>query len=437
MIPAESDYDDGARALADWLATGYDALYAGDAEPAKEAFRRACSLKPEEGEGWAALAEATESPGACVLFGRATRIAPDNWRWALAYAEAMAATGDSDAEAAFAALVAARPDSAVARRGLATAYAAAGRTAEALAEFREALSLDPQDGATALALARAMIAVGEGLAAIELLQAWLPGGDAAFHAAAAAAWLGLGERGRSREEAERALALDPGNADAMRVRDQLAEAAEETLTPSYVRALFDRYAERFDHDLVDKLGYVAPTLLRSAVDRVRGIAAGRVAIIDLGCGSGLAGETFRPLAARLDGIDLSPRMVEQARRRRIYDSLKVGDVVKVLERSTGRLWDVAVAADVLVYIGALEPLFSAVSRVLTPGGLFAATVERAEPTERGFRLRESRRFVHAVDYVLDCAADAGFTAKLSENCVPRHERGEPVAGGLFVFEKRR
>ena len=40
----------------------------------------------------------------------------------------------------------------------------------------------------------------------------------------------------------------------------------------------------------------------------------QLSILDLGCGTGLAGAAFKPLAARLDGVDLSPAMIEKAAR---------------------------------------------------------------------------------------------------------------------------
>ena len=52
----------------------------------------------------------------------------------------------------------------------------------------------------------------------------------------------------------------------------------------------------------------------------------KLAILDLGCGTGLAGLAFQPLAARLDGVDLSPAMIEKARARGIYDHLDVADL---------------------------------------------------------------------------------------------------------------
>ncbi len=101
----------------------------------------------------------------------------------------------------------------------------------------------------------------------------------------------------------------------------MPDAATQALH-SYVRTLFDQYAPRFDRALED-LGYRAPALLREAVAAARPRFG---AMFDLGCGTGLAGVAFRPHVDRLVGVDLSSKMVEEARRKGVYDALEVGDI---------------------------------------------------------------------------------------------------------------
>ena len=51
--------------------------------------------------------------------------------------------------------------------------------------------------------------------------------------------------------------------------------------------------------------------------------------LDAGCGTGLVGEWLAPRVTGLDGIDLSPDMLIQARAKDIYESLAEGDVLLV------------------------------------------------------------------------------------------------------------
>ena len=53
---------------------------------------------------------------------------------------------------------------------------------------------------------------------------------------------------------------------------------------------------------------------------------GELNVLDLGCGSGLAGVMIKPRAADLTGVDLSPEMIELARARNIYDRLEVAEI---------------------------------------------------------------------------------------------------------------
>ena len=97
------------------------------------------------------------------------------------------------------------------------------------------------------------------------------------------------------------------------------------MTETYVRRLFDQYAGRYDTALTEHLHYRGPALLRDAVEaamRARGKRPMHFrAMLDLGCGTGLAGAAFRPFVDRLVGVDLSPAMIAQAASKGLYDRL--------------------------------------------------------------------------------------------------------------------
>lgn len=429
--------------------TGYDRLYAADAAGAVRAFRLACAADPASGEAWGALAdsarEAGEATGTLAACGRAVTLDPGVWSWRSALAEALRAVGRlEEAVVAGQALAAERPDSAAARLGLARALAAVGRRDAALEEYREAVALRPGDREAALELAALLVEAGDALGAVELLQplSRRDPEDADLHAAIGRAWIALQEPVKALAALRRAQDADAdGRLGCAALIAALESGAGEDLSAAYVRALFDRYADRFDQDLVGKLGYSAPGLLREAVDRLgtlSGQPAAGLRVLDLGCGTGLAGVVFRPLAAHLAGVDLAPRMVEKARARNLYDALSVGDVVAAVEAAPGA-WDLLVAADVLVYLGNLTALFEGAAKALCPGGRFAATVERleGEAAGGGYALGPSRRYAHAEAYLRETAAAAGLTVLLMEPCSPRREKGVGVPGLLFIMEKPR
>jgi predicted TPR repeat methyltransferase len=245
-----------------------------------------------------------------------------------------------------------------------------------------------------------------------------------------------GETERATAAYRRALALDPadtcgaGLALAVMGVEQVPAVAPER----YVRELFDGYAARFENELVGNLGYRAPEILHAVFAPHVPLGA-KLDIVDLGCGTGLGGAAFRTLARRLDGIDLSARMIEQARARDIYHELTVGELIACLDAGASERYDLALATDVLVYFGALGPLFGAVRRVLRPDGWFLFSLERRRDRDDGFALHDGHRYVHGRGYVLEQASAAGFACVALEDTATRTDRGEPVAS-LAVLLRR-
>ena len=212
------------------------------------------------------------------------------------------------------------------------------------------------------------------------------------------------------------------------------EAAEtgatlpERTDEAFVAALFDQYAANFDQKLRGVLSYCAPERVREVVRAALGERR-ELDVLELGCGTGLAGVLLRPLARRLEGIDLSAGMLARARERGVYDALREGEITRVLAESQER-HALIVAVDVLVYFGALEELFARVAARLEPGGVFAFSVEKgAEP---GYRLQQNGRYVHALSYLRECARAAGLTPVVEREAMLRTELAEPVIGHVVA-----
>lgn len=211
-------------------------------------------------------------------------------------------------------------------------------------------------------------------------------------------------------------------------------AAQPECAPrTYVRALFDRYAIGYDAHLRDRLHYRGPQLLYENLGAVVDLLHTRFDVLDIGCGTGLAGEVFLGLADRLDGLDLSPAMLEKAEVRGIYDRLEQGEIVDQLPRLV-QVYDLVVAADVLVYFGDLSALFNAVLGVLSGAGYFVCSVESGEAS--GFRLRSSGRYQHHPQYVRRLAEDLGFETLCCRQATLRKQDGQPVSAAVFVLRRR-
>jgi predicted TPR repeat methyltransferase len=254
----------------------------------------------------------------------------------------------------------------------------------------------------------------------------------------AAAWFALGEAREKLGELDSAaeafrktLAADPTDVQGAAARLALMGQGEAAgaLSPAYVTRLFDGYAWRFDKHLINNLGYRAPALIAEALSAVA--PARRFAsALDLGCGTGLMGAELRDRVDRLAGVDLSAAMIARARERGVYDELIVGDaIVPMRERAAG--FDLIVAADALVYIGELAPLFAAVAGALREDGLFAFSVETGEG--EGFQLGSTMRFAHSLPYIEATAREAGLRPMMTQSASTRREAGADTPGLIGLF----
>ena len=91
-------------------------------------------------------------------------------------------------------------------------------------------------------------------------------------------------------------------------------------------------------------------------------------ILEAGCGTGLSGEAHSAAGYKnLHGIDISPEMLEVAKTKGIYQSLKRGNLLERLPYDTGS-FDASVCVAVLTHITDAEPLLRELCRIVKPGG---------------------------------------------------------------------
>ena len=235
----------------------------------------------------------------------------------------------------------------------------------------------------------------------------------------------------------RALALDPNLETARRNRFLVRlKLGKVNRIPDFaVREMFDAIAEQFDSMLVDDLGYRGHEQVRALAERVLERQTA-LRILDIGCGTGLAGERFKEMAAggRLDGVDLAPRMLEEARRRAIYGDLILGDFEAVLTAPGAvAAYDLIVCADAINYLGDLALAFAGAANRLEPGGHFLFTCEAKEGA--GWEFNAANRFSHSETYLRDEAARTGLIFLAHEPCTIRHEKTAPVAGFVVALQK--
>ncbi len=251
----------------------------------------------------------------------------------------------------------------------------------------------------------------------------------------AAGWFRLGElaeeAGRADQAKEafaQALALDPADRLGATLRLDLLRQTPltEAMPAAFVAALFDQYAPDFDASLVDRLHYRLPQKLAAALpDRTYAEA------LDLGCGTGLMGAELRGRCAYLTGWDISEGMLAEAQAKGLYDLLACRDLNTLAPE--GPRYDLIVAAEVFMYLGALEAIISWAAGALRPGAVLAFSCETHAGPEPVL-LRPSRRYAHSLRYLRDLLVAAGMADATLDPVTLRRDRGEDVLGVMVVAQ---
>jgi predicted TPR repeat methyltransferase len=244
----------------------------------------------------------------------------------------------------------------------------------------------------------------------------------------------LGDRAGAIVAWEKAREADPEDYHGARLQLARLGAGEATpaMTEVYVRRLFDQHAENFDASLLERLDYRGPAVLLEAVRSVARQPLRVGSMLDLGCGTGLAGAAFRPYVDWLVGVDLSPEMIAKARAKGLYDRLAAAELRQFLaaEADAHARYHLLLAADVFVYVGDLAPVAAAAARVLAPGGLFAFTVETHSGA--GVVLQQTLRYAHGAAHVRAATESGGLAVLHLAEASTRTEKGVPVAGLVVV-----
>lgn len=226
--------------------------------------------------------------------------------------------------------------------------------------------------------------------------------------------------------------LDPDDPQAIHMIAAITGEDIGSASSLYVKDIFNSYSDTFDETLLGNLHYAVPEKLRSLFDTLKYPVKLFSKCIDLGCGTGLAGSKFSDLCKNLAGIDLSEGMIEKAKQKDIYDSLQVAEITTFL-KSKRNEYDLVVAADVLTYMGDLDPVFATLTAATTKHALFCFSTENSRQPH--FHLCPTGRFAHSRNYVSHIAAQHGWRSIDMVTTNLRKEKSNWVEGTLYFFEK--
>ena len=242
----------------------------------------------------------------------------------------------------------------------------------------------------------------------------------------------LGNLDEAKKEYAFAAELDPSNHSARHMLSAFAGESVEFAPLGYIEELFDRFAPTFEEELVNKLSYRTPDLLKNLVasDLVEGFKFHNV--VDLGCGTGLSGMAIKEWSGCLTGIDASKKMLVLAERKKVYDNLIQGEIYEIIS-SSEETFDLFFAVDVFIYIGNLTLVFDAVRKQARKNALFAFSTESYSDDE-DFILQVTGRFSHSMDYINRIAKETGFVVEKKQSANIRKDKGQWIVGDLFILK---
>jgi predicted TPR repeat methyltransferase len=447
----------------------------GDAERAASVYRAALSLAPDEAWLWRDLAGVYQGTSRIDLAVRCVRKALSidadhaiTWLQYAALAERMESA--EHAEEGFLRALALDPDLADARFGLGVLHMKAFRFEEAVASLKEVVARGGADEVVYLSLGHALYMTAgfaESAQAFEQAATYAPlrgislskyarsrtfatviegdlaralaeypalaGGDAEPLDDIARDGFGfLSAYGYS----DAALALgkwrllrNPHDPIQQHLNDAVARKPIDAVPGAYVEKYFDSFAVGFDEKLLGVLNYRVPRELAALIGSHRSAFS---RMLDLGCGTGLAGEHLARFGTHLVGVDLSAGMLAEAAKRPAYSALTKDEATGFLKAHPA-FFDLVFAADLLIYFGRLDELMAAVAEAMIPGGIFALSIELAE--HHDFEVLPSGRFAHSASYLASRTAPC-FEIVQRQATELRLEAGVPVKGQLMVLRRK-
>src|SRR5579863_1269086 len=134
-----------------------------------------------------------------------------------------------------------------------------------------------------------------------------------------------------------------------------------------IRESYDRLAEAYTRRIADELQH--KPLDRELLDRFAKQTAGRGEVCDMGCGPGQVARYLRDAGASVFGLDLSPGMLEQARKLNPDIPFREGNMLALDIPNEALAGIAAFYAIVNIPRQSLPLVFHEIQRVLQPGGL--------------------------------------------------------------------
>jgi predicted TPR repeat methyltransferase len=320
-----------------------------------------------------------------------------------------------------------------ARSNLAAGFLNQAQYIQAIHHYKTLIDLDATNIEAHYNLGTAFMNIGQLNNAIEQFQKTLQlhPDNLAAHLNLGAIFLKLQQSGQAIQHYQAVLQQQPDHPTASYMLNAITQKALPEAAPkAYIQDLFDSYADNYDQHMQETLQYQVPAYIQQTI--AENTSSTQLLITDLGCGSGLVGSAIKPYCQYLTGIDLSSKMLAQARAKGIYDELLQADIISALADKPATA-DILIAAEVFIYNGNLQPLLTACWHALRTQGLLIFTTEINQ--DQPYRLQTHGRFTHSLAYLQQIARETGFIW-INAKIIPIRLHNEQMQSGYLITLKK-
>lgn len=199
--------------------------------------------------------------------------------------------------------------------------------------------------------------------------------------------------------------------------EAVLKGQKSTVEKEYNRLLFENFAPNYEQTL-QKINYAVVAKMAELYAPING------KILDLGCGSGLVAERLKNNENSFIGVDISPKMLELARNKNVYDELVESDIEAYLQQNQHSLLPTIIAADVFCYFGNLAPIF----KLCAPQRLIFSV--EINTKIQYFAQQINGRYQHNPQWLKKQLQAAGYKTFNTTKITLRQENGSDVAGIL-------
>ncbi len=243
-------------------------------------------------------------------------------------------------------------------------------------------------------------------------------------------------------ELKKALQYEPDRADVLFMLASLdpgsipADKIPGTMPPALAQTYFDQLALIYD-EVERGHQYKGHMITAQYVQRFIEASRNDYRLLDCGCGTGLVGRVLHSKMDYITGIDISSRMVEQARQAKaedessVYNELFHTDIRDYCRVVNAPQFHFITLARSPAYIGELNSLMPALHKNLYSGGILVILHESYDATDSYGFSPKTGRYGHGEGYIRAGAEAAGFQV-VAQDSVPIYA---DMTGKIAVLKK--